>query len=84
MESEMRLYWVRLNVHQAQYAATVGQEVEEAMNCRAFFYSFTPWSIIEQHPAALGMMNCKDALLSGDPPSSLCPYIGNCFSPPPL
>lgn len=43
MEIEMRLYCVRLNVHQAQYAAMVGQEVEEPMNYRAFFsYSFTP------------------------------------------
>jgi len=37
MEIEMRLYCVRLNVHQAQYAAMVGQEVEELMNYRAFF-----------------------------------------------
>lgn len=74
----MRLYWVTLKDHQAQYPSVAGKGMESPMDCKVFSLSIILQSVNEQNIAALGTVSPVGILSSlGHLPSSPCPYTCN-------
>lgn len=74
----MRLYWLTLKDHRAQYPSVAGKGMGSPMDCKVFSISVILQSVNEQNIAALGTVSPVGMLSSlGHLPSSPCPYTCN-------